>query len=165
MTETNGPAIAGVPVSKAVYETSTALRMADPVTRGDKLLASLGKRTPETAERIINLVSEGVSPSVAAQAAGISPATLSTWRDDDQGFDDLIKAARGDHLAKMQQEMPKAAFRGDWKAADRVLQVAPETREEYRQSGGQGSGGITVVINTGPANSSSEPVTIDITPR
>ena len=149
-----------VSLTLKVAETETAKRLSNPQTRSDKLLASSGKRTVEAAKAILERIREGASPTIAAQAEGISGATLSIWRNEDPAFNDLIAAARAELLADMQSEMPKAAKRGDWKAADRILQVAPETREEYRQQ--QSMGGLTVVINVDRNQAAGE--IIDVTP-
>ena len=149
-----------VSLALQISETETAKRLSDPQTRSDKLLRKSGKRSPETAKAILEKIRQGASPSIAAQASGISPATLSIWRHEDPAFESLIQQERASLLADMQAELPKAAQRGDWKAADRILQVAPETREEYRQQNGMG--GLTVVINVDRNQSAGE--IIDITP-
>lgn len=94
---------------------------------------ALGKDSPETRERILELLRNGATLKLAAGAMGISPDTLLRWRKEDPLFAAQCHAARHQMLADCSHTLYASAQR-DWKAAKHVLAVAPETRGEFSES-------------------------------
>ena len=133
-----------------VKGTETARICADPQTQGERLIAAYGRRTPEKAEAILELVARGADPTQAAGAVGVPPSTLSDWRRVDPAFEKLIRQARAMTLSKAQLEIAQAGAR-DWRAAAHRLAKAPETREVWgdRKSGADVQ--IEVVVNVARA--------------
>lgn len=119
-----------------------------------KHAVALGKDTPETRERIIELISNGATLKVAAAANGISRDTLLRWRRDDPAFAARCRAVRHSALAEYQGAIHSQTGR-DWKAAKYMLETAPETRDDYRTDNKGGK--LEVVINI----DRSQGVTID----
>jgi hypothetical protein len=113
-----------------------------PIVKRAQSLAGPGKATAERVAFILELVGKGASLKLAASAAGITPKTLKRWQDEDPQLVEQLRQARAGKLAEWVSHIDSAAAR-DWKAADRLLQAAPEA-EDYSQ---QQAGGITVVLN------------------
>ena len=116
------------------------------------------KRTPETIEIICDMLRQGTTLAIAAQTAGIHPETLSTWRKTDPGLRNLFDRSRASSLATSEQVIYNAQFK-DWKAADRRLQVAPETRDQYGKQSQDSK--LEVVININRAQGNDTAATID----
>ncbi len=126
-------------------KTRTAEILANPITVSDRKIVAFGKRSPETMAKILgDIEAHGASYKLAAQGVGIDPDTLATWRKEDPDFARLIRSARANHLVMQNSHMAKAAKRGQWQAAARILEAAPETREDWGQKVGAGGAGITI---------------------
>lgn len=128
-----------------------------PIVKRAQALAGPGKATAERVAFILELVGRGSSIKLAASAAGISPKTLKRWQDEDQQLAEQIRQARAGKLAEWIGHIDTAATR-DWKAADRLLQAAPEA-DDFSQ---HQTGGIIVVLNIDRDNPDGvviEPVT------
>ena len=80
---------------------------------------------------ILEAISEGATESIAAGLAGVDRNTLANWKKKDTKLSNAIKVARCKTLHICAKSMIDAAANGDWKAGHAVLQVAPETREEF----------------------------------
>lgn len=111
-------------------------------TRGPGIPAD--KRSPENIAQLINIIALTGNEGIAARAIGIDPNTLTRWKQTDKALVGAIQAARNQRLTELHKVIHSAADRGDWKAAERLLQTAPETRETFNQH--HGSGGITIVL-------------------
>ncbi len=143
--------------------TKTAQTLANPVTVSDRRIVAFGKRTPETMAKILHdIEAHGASYRLAAQAVGIGADTLAIWRKEDPDFARLIQSARARHLVMQNSHMVKAAKRGQWQAAARILEAAPETREDWGQKPGQGGANIT--INFRFTRDPEQPPMVDVTP-
>ena len=130
---------------QAARQTETAKRLEDPQTARDRGMATRGNRTPERQAAILECLEKGMGQAQAAMANGISYDAFLRWRKDDETFDRLCSQARHALLGEMQEVIPQAARRGDWKAAESYLKTAPETREDWANRS-VGGGGITVNI-------------------
>jgi len=84
----------------------------------------------------------GPTKCTAERVAGINPKTLKQWTDQDPQLAEQLRQARAGKLAEWIGHIDGAASR-DWKAADRLLQAAPEA-EDFSQ---HQQGGITIVLN------------------
>jgi len=113
-----------------------------PIVKRAQLLTGPSKCTAERVAFILELVGKGSNVKLACSAAGIGEKTLKRWCNDDQQLSEQLRQARAGKLAEYVSHIDAAASR-DWKAADRLLQVAPEA-EDYSQ---QQVGGITIVLN------------------
>lgn len=117
--------------------------MAGP-SRSATQIANWGKRSPENAAHILAQVELTGDQKLAARSAGIHPDTLKRWRESDPDFAEQLDAANAKFCATHISHVAKASERGDWKAADKLLQVNPMTREDWGGAGQGGTGGITV---------------------
>ena len=97
-------------------QTPTAKAVAKPETNSAKIIASLGKRTPENAAELCRLIERGVPHTVAAEAVGMHRDTLKAWRNEDAEFDAMVAAARNQSIARKIKRVDEAGERGDWKA-------------------------------------------------
>lgn len=141
-------------------QTETAQSITDPDTHKDKLLAALGKRTPETAAIILAALEAGQTLTTAAGMAGMSDETLRKWRKEDESFDRLCMSARMASLGSSERRIKDAGARGDWKADQARLSRARELKEEWGENA-QGTGTTINVILNIPRADSSQPVVIE----
>jgi len=96
-------------------------------------IVNLGADTPENRERIIDMLAQGATYSLAAGAVGVSTKTLERWRKRDLQYGLMCRAVRQQALAKHVANIDKAGAR-DWKASKYLLAVAPETRGEFAET-------------------------------
>lgn len=82
---------------------------------------------------LVELVSLGATVSEACKSTGINRSTFYNWHSEQCGFADSIQQAQREFLALNLTSMKNAAERGDWRAADRILQVNPATKARYGQ--------------------------------
>lgn len=109
------------------------------------LSVSSTKLSDEVIETVIGMIGTGAPKHLAVQAAGISPNTWARWEKQDQRLADLVQRARAGKLSEWIGRIDHASTT-DWKAADRLLQTAPETKEQFGSTGGAGAK-LEVVIN------------------
>ena len=100
------------------------------------------KRTPETVNAILGFIQRGATEEMAARAADISPRTHRKWKSDDPEFARLIEVARARKLIEWVEKIDQAK---DWKAQHKLLQVAPETREQFADR--RKDEGPTIILN------------------
>lgn len=96
-------------------------------------IVNLGADTPENRERILEMLGQGATYSLAAGVVGISTKTLERWRKRDLEFGLMCRAVRQQALARHVANIDKAGDR-DWKASKYLLAVAPETRGEFAET-------------------------------
>lgn len=97
---------------------------------------------------ILQALMEGTTYATAAAKAGVSKKTLSRWREKDPDFATLVMEARGQRLAKHEQNINDAGDRGDWKASAYMLERDPLTRDQYaKQEAPQTAIQVNVGIN------------------
>lgn len=75
------------------------------------------KKTPETIERILQLLRTGNYRTVASKAAGISHETFVRWMREDHAFSDAIEKAEAQAQAYHLANIMKAAQDGTWQAS------------------------------------------------
>ena len=92
--------------------------------------SALGKRAPENIALILESIEQGATEKVAAGIAGISPKTLTRWKQEDPRLAMEIHARRSQNIAEMLRHINKAAQK-DWKAAAWSLERDPYSREEF----------------------------------
>ncbi len=92
--------------------------------------SALGKRAPENIALILESIELGATERVAAGIAGISPKTLTRWKQEDPRFGMEIHARRSQNVAEMLRCINQASQK-DWKAAAWSLERDPYSREEF----------------------------------
>ncbi|HEX7080208.1 MAG TPA: hypothetical protein VF329_04270 [Gammaproteobacteria bacterium] len=95
-----------------------------------------------TKQRILELVSTGSTLRLASGACGLEPAEAAELLRTDERFRRAVRAARYSVLAAA---AAKVAASKDSRSARWMLEVAPESRDEYRQE--SAGGRLEVVIN------------------
>jgi hypothetical protein len=92
---------------------------------------------------VVSLLAVGSPPDVAAGVVGLTEAKLQAMREADPQFDRVCTAARAGALASYIERLHRSK---DWRAAAKLLEAAPETREQFRPAAG-GSPKLEVIIN------------------
>jgi len=92
--------------------------------------SALGKRAPENIALILASIEQGATEKVAAGIAGISPKTLTRWKQEDPRLSMEIHARRSQNVAEKLRCINDAAQR-DWKAAAWSLARDPYSRDEF----------------------------------
>lgn len=146
---------------QATMQTQMAKRLQSPQTLADKANSVRGNRDPQVAASVLADVERGVAVTRACPANGIAYETWNDWRKAEPELNRLYRKARHTLLGNVEATIPQAAMRGDWKAAESYLRSAPESRQDWGQTGAGGPGGITVNITLRSDNSHP---TVDITP-
>lgn len=92
--------------------------------------------------KVVQLLATGSTPKLAAGAVGLTEDELDVLRDGDEQFNKACVMARSNMLASAAEKLHRAK---DWRAAQKLLASAPETRDEY---GGSTDGGkLEIVLN------------------
>lgn len=121
--------------------------------------------TADTREKILDALRNGVPLKIAATSVGTTYNQLLAWRKADMEFSDEVEQARADHLANLHREIFAASGRGDWKAAQAMLQASPETKADWTSKSGRGEGVIKVnVAIRGMWDGEGSPI-VDVTPQ
>jgi hypothetical protein len=94
--------------------------------------SALGKRSPENVAQLINAMALLRNEELACAAIGINAATLYRWKQEDPELARQVQAARARKVAGWVQAIDNATSK-DWKAANKLLQVAPETKEVWTE--------------------------------
>ena len=103
--------------------------------------SALGIRSPENLAKIVNTFAKTGSKTLTAGVVGISRETLRNWCKEDAELLALMSARRKEFLVG---QIDKIANARDWKAADKILSRAPETKDTW---GEQEQTGPTIVLN------------------
>lgn len=147
---------------RQVAQSKTVIVNANPQTKGEKRIATLGNRGAANMRIMLALVANGAKPGTASQSLGISRQALVDWRKDDPGFSVRLDAAEAGQHVNDEGAIIKARDRGDWKAALTRLERGKSTRDDWAAPDKvAGSGGITVVFNW---SRDEAPPIIDVTP-
>ncbi len=101
-----------------------------------------GKRSPEILQEIINVLALSGSKKHACNQVGISTKTFDRWCNEEPELVRQITVARARQLSK---HMRAIADSKDWKAHLKLLQVAPETKEQFSDS--RKDEGPTIILN------------------
>lgn len=111
-----------------------------PLVQSDSKLPR--KRTPEAVNAIVEFISKGATEEMAARATGIHPRTLYNWKLECSEFAAMIEVARAQKVVEWVDKIDRAR---DWKAHFKLLQVAPETKEQF--SDRRKDEGPTIILN------------------
>ena len=134
--------------------TETARRLQKPRNDSDRQLVAAGKCTRENLARILTLVGEGKTKSVAGKLVGVNPESLAAWLRVDSGLAEIFDMAQAFVDAVHMTTTQKASEGGDSGTARWHLERSPSTRDDYRKSGDRGPHGgdafINVTMNVGP---------------
>lgn len=87
-----------------------------------------GLRSEEALKKFLSIYALSGSVYMACKASGASQKTVERWRKEDPKLDDEMEIARA---AKLAEYIRKIADSKDWKAALKLLQIAPETKEQF----------------------------------
>jgi len=102
--------------------------------------------SPEMRGTVLDAISGGASIRVAAAIVGHDEKTIRDLRDKDSEFKAQIVQAQAEHAKKQLQRIDNAGAT-DWKAAEKLLQINPLTKEEFSQNQTPGGGTINIQIN------------------
>jgi hypothetical protein len=119
------PAAVPAPVQKATAGSALTLEM-----------------PPERKEVIRNIAEVG-SCKYASLALGVDEDTFTEWLQD-PNFKAQTKTALGVFAAKNLGNIAKAADRGEWRAAEALLRLSPDTRDDFAPQEKAGKGGLVV---------------------
>jgi hypothetical protein len=89
------------------------------------------KYTPETLERLIGAINDGLSLKQSCLAAGISEATLGRWREEHPELEPQLTEAREVCRQKALANIRAAGNAGDWRASAEFLRLS--FPKDYRQ--------------------------------
>ena len=134
----------------AIAATTTAQRIARPVTGPDHRLAASGTRSPAVMQRVLDILATGGTIPLAARRIGMSPDNLRDWLRDDEPFRLAADAAAAEFGSGLVERIADAGKRGDWRADAHLLDRHPATRDEFgprHAEGVQGPGPILIQIN------------------
>lgn len=109
----------------------------------EKSLVALGQDTPENRRAFLESLAKGVTQAIAAPANfGVTYQTVKTWRDKDPDFEMQVKNARARFAQKHIQNIDEWSSK-DWKASKYLLEVSPETRDQFSPPQAKSGGGVT----------------------
>jgi len=121
--------------------------------------SELGKRSPELLQEAINVLALSGSKKHACNQVGISTKTFDRWCNEEPELVRQITVARARQLSK---HMRVIADSKDWKAHLKMLQVAPETKEQFADH--KKDEGPTIILNIHRDEVVMEQPPIDVTP-
>ena len=133
--------------------TETAKRLKKPRDDSDRRLVAAGKCSRASLARILTLVAEGKTRSVAAKYVGVPPKSLTDWLRADSGLAELFDKATAFVDARHITRLEEAIEGGDAASVRWALERKESTREDYRRSGDRGPHGlgeINVMFNLSP---------------
>jgi hypothetical protein len=114
-------------------------------------LRSNGKRTPQRAARILDLIELGMTPVRAALASGLGESTFHQWQREDAEFQELVAVAQGEFESNCLLNIHSKAYK-DWNADKWLLESNPATRELYRTDKAPGGNSVNIQVNVGRAD-------------
>jgi hypothetical protein len=91
------------------------------------------KYEPETVERLLTALADGLNIKQACVAAQVSETTLGRWRDEHPELEPQLNEAREQARQEALRRIRQAGERGDWKADVAFLQYS--FAADYRQAG------------------------------
>lgn len=118
-------------------------------------MAPPSKLTPDTQDRICQLLRAGNTHEVAAEAAGISLSSFYNWKRDKPKFAEAIERAEAEAEAVLVARVSQAARNGSWRAATWLLerrnpeQWAPVRERTGHERASSGAVSLYEVSNPG----------------
>ncbi len=143
-------------------ETDTAQWTNGSDARAIQLNGHAAKCTPENAAAILNMITEGATPAIAAGAVGVSTTAFNRWCDNDQRFNELVEECVYGNLKRYEANLDRTASKGDYKASLAVLRANKRSRDFWRDPDESRNQGITVNISL--RSGDDKPSMVDITP-
>jgi len=122
--------------------------------------SEIGKRSEDTLTQFLSVYAVSGDKKLACRAAGITEQTITNWCNEDPELLAEMMRVRARKLAEL---ICKIANSKDWKAAVKLLQVAPETKEQYADH--KKDEGPTIILNIHRDEVVMEQPPIDVTPE
>jgi hypothetical protein len=80
--------------------------------------------TPETVDRLLTALADGVTQKQACLASGISESTLSNWKEQHPELEICLASAREQARQKALTRIRAAGEKGDWRALEAFLRMS-----------------------------------------
>jgi hypothetical protein len=80
--------------------------------------------TPETVDRLLTALADGVTQKQACLASGISESTLSNWKEQYPELEQRLASAREQARQKALTQIRAAGEAGDWRASEAFLRMS-----------------------------------------
>ena len=118
------------------------------------------KKSPELLAEIIQNIRDGQPITRAARLAGVNPATVHRWREEDPDFGEALEEAIEFHIAVLTRKVDQAGDT-DWKAAAwRLERLRPDefgSKKEVNVTATQSNGLAEVIKMIEQTNDSVKP--------
>jgi hypothetical protein len=116
------------------------------VTGADHKDIIIGQENAETVGILLDSISRGGNYKTACAVAGVGYQAFLRWKKNDVQFAEMVEKCEGESALLNLDRINKAA-EGDWRAADRLLQVNKMSKEDFSQDKTPGSGAVNITIN------------------
>jgi hypothetical protein len=118
------------------------------------------KNTPERMQAVIDNIRDGQPITRAARLAGLNPATVHRWREEDEEFKEAVEDALEFQIAALTAKVDRASDT-DWKAAAwRLERLRPDefgAKKELQVTATQSNGIAEVIAMIEQTNDSVKP--------
>ena len=118
------------------------------------------KKTPERMQAVIDNIRDGQPITRAARLAGLNPATVHRWREEDEEFKEAVEDALEFQIAVLTAKVDRASDT-DWKAAAwRLERLRPDefgAKKELQVTATQSNGIAEVIAMIEQTNDSVKP--------
>ena len=118
------------------------------------------KKTPERMQAVIDNIRDGQPITRAARLAGLNPATVHRWREEDEEFKEAVEDALEFQIAVLTAKVDRASDT-DWKAAAwRLERLRPDefgAKKELQVTSTQSNGIAEVIAMIEQTNDSVKP--------
>ena len=118
------------------------------------------KKTPERMQAVIDNIRDGQPITRAARLAGLNPATVHRWREEDEEFGEAVEDALEFQIAVLTAKVDRASDT-DWKAAAwRLERLRPDefgAKKELQVTATQSNGIAEVIAMIEQTNDSVKP--------
>ena len=118
------------------------------------------KKTPERMQAVIENIRDGQPITRAARLAGLNPATVHRWREEDEEFGEAVEDALEFQIAVLTAKVDRASDT-DWKAAAwRLERLRPDefgAKKELQVTATQSNGIAEVIAMIEQTNDSVKP--------
>lgn len=118
------------------------------------------KKTPECMQAVIDNIRDGQPITRAARLAGLNPATVHRWREEDEEFKEAVEDALEFQIAVLTAKVDRASDT-DWKAAAwRLERLRPDefgAKKELQVTATQSNGIAEVIAMIEQTNDSVKP--------
>ena len=136
---------------------STLIHKEEPTARARDLRT---KKSPERMQAVIDNIRDGQPITRAARLAGLNPATVHRWREEDEEFKEAVEDALEFQIAVLTAKVDRASDT-DWKAAAwRLERLRPDefgSKKEVNVTATQSNGLAEVIKMIEKTNDSVKP--------